>query len=466
MQSGLGEDIFSRIRRSGLGGPKGPKDEKIQSAPISALEDLSEQLSVCTSSAKLTRAKNMYAHAASLSLGGGRQWCASLGCRLQRAHELAQFAALYSDRIYVDNFLSEYHWAPRATTAAGELALRQKFLDDLKVLYALKPCIEAGVIVPFSRPIGLCAHCLAGEHLGSDGRRRLSRLYTSLVRRHEEEIRITIQLERGLYIIAFDGPELLVDHGNARYSMTSPPSGLAEMPKILARVASGERVVLSHYARNNMDIDKMLADRVIQNVAFELTASQSLGSTFLTDRQIHISALEAIGGDASQARRNAVVRQHLTAMVPFLDDLSIDDLTKVRANEAESFLAFRTALTRAIDDYRSKTGAFTAATAKELYSDVIEPALARLDRSVRGARRTILKSAARSTLAWAGSISFGMYCGFVPADIVAAATALGMTQVLAELISSAGSVTDAEASARDDQFYFLWKVARKSKQKS
>jgi hypothetical protein len=86
---------------------------------------------------------------------------------------------------------------------------------------------------------------------------------------------------------------------------------------------------------------------------------------------------------------------------------------------------FKSALAEAIDEYRSNYGHFGEADARALYSDVLQPRIAELDLKVRKARRSLIKGSMRDVLAWTGAIAFGIYAGFVPEGLAAAATALG-----------------------------------------
>ncbi len=454
--------IFQVIRKAGLAGRSDVRQDRVYSAPLRTLIDVSTEIGELTSPALLTRSQNLYSHAASLSLGGGRDWCSGLTCRLRRARELAQFALLYSDRVYIDNFLAGYETRVDSSEPDDDALLRALFLDDLKVLYELKPSLEAGTVVPFSRPVGLCTHCLASAHLGDDGRQRIDRLTRSLDRTHATQVGASLEFDDE-FVFRFTGPELLIDHRSFCITQESPPEGLSEFPRLFEQVMSGKEISLSRQVRKKLGVDRMLSDRVIENIAFELTVAQSLGTTFLTDRELHISALAELGGGTELTKRNAIIRQHLTTIVPFVDDVPFEELMRIRQGEAEAFVAYRNALNRAVDQYRDLATIFTHQSARQLYSDVIEPSISRLNARVAGARRTALKSAALSAVSWVGAISFGMYTGFVPTDLVKAAAALGMTKVLADLTTTALAARDAKTSICDEDFYFLWKVKKRAK---
>ena len=96
------------------------------------------------------------------------------------------------------------------------------------------------------------------------------------------------------------------------------------------------------------------------------------------------------------------------------------------------------ALNKAIDDVRAQRSNFSERDARLIYTDVVAPELARLDRAVKTARRETLKDVGRSIAGWSAAISFGMYTGLLPEQLLLAAKALGLTKVLADIGAAIG----------------------------
>jgi hypothetical protein len=57
-------------------------------------------------------------------------------------------------------------------------------------------------------------------------------------------------------------------------------------------------------------------------------------------------------------------------MVPFVGDIRIPDLLKLRNREVEAFLNYRKALKKAVGEFTSRDAAFTEKQAREIYSDI------------------------------------------------------------------------------------------------
>ena len=155
-----------------------------------------------------------------------------------------------------------------------------------------------------------------------------------------------------------------------------------------------------------------------------------------------------------------MAQRYLTSVVPFAGDVDISDVLKLREREPEAFILYRQALTKAIREVRDKKGTFRERDAQQLYSDVIEPNLARLDAGIVAAKRGLRKSVRRNILGWTAALSFGVYAGFVSKDLAAIAGALGLTKVIADLANLAMTKSDGEEAIRSEEMYFLWKMRK------
>lgn len=436
---------------------------KIASTPVASLIDFAAEIAEDTSGAQLGRERSVFAQSASLSLGGGRQYCSNLDCRKKRINELSQFALLYCDRVYINNFLADHIPHPGGERWEDEDEFHQEFTNDLIILNEMRPLVEKGIIVPFTPPLNYCPHCLAAHSLGHDADARLKALEKHLQQRFAKEL-ATYELFKSndTYFLGIRGPETLFDHGVQAYSFRVLPEPLHDMPRLVHKVNTGEIVSLSKTVQRKLGYHYRLAQLVLENVAFELTASQSLNTSFLTERPLHIEALTVLSESDRIQQRNLTAQRHLTSFVPFLEGVPLKDLMKLREKEEEAFVLYRQALNEAIDEYKEQEK-FTARDAQALYSDVITPKLAMLDSKVKSARKKLLKDTGLNIFAWVGAISFGIYAGFIPSNLVTAAEALGLTKVVAELIKLTLDRTDVTKDVRSEDMYFLWRVHRAAK---
>lgn len=235
------------------------------------------------------------------------------------------------------------------------------------------------------------------------------------------------------------------------------------MSGIIKKSKDGIEIPLSHNMVRKLEFDKYLANEVMSNIIFELATSLCLGTTFLTERDLDIQLLKQLSTDPAIEQRNQLLQKYLTCIVPFIDSVSPVDLIKLRQKEGESFILFQNALTKALEEYREKNTEITVRHAKAIYGDIIQPQLSRLDAKVNSAKRKLIKQTFAEVEGWAAAISIGLYAGLLPSGMAAAATALGLTKVFAELTQKVLANREYEEEIRQDQMYFLWKVKELSK---
>src|SRR5882672_2624472 len=151
------------------------------------LSDIGAEAAIVTRAEALTGEIGSMTHSATLSMGGGTQPCANLSCRIRHVDQLAQFAAFYSDRVYIHNFLSNHEHEPHSGSIPSLEERRYTFLDDLRVIGRIRPLIEAGLIVPVTSTGEVCNQCIALGAFGTDADRRFIRERRRLARRFFEE---------------------------------------------------------------------------------------------------------------------------------------------------------------------------------------------------------------------------------------------------------------------------------------
>ena len=86
---------------------KGNKSN-IFNLPFVKIIDIIDSITQETSETKIVGKPSIHTHCATFGLGGGRDECWNIDCRLSAAEDMARFAALYSDKVYIHNFLADF----------------------------------------------------------------------------------------------------------------------------------------------------------------------------------------------------------------------------------------------------------------------------------------------------------------------------------------------------------------------
>lgn len=438
-----------------------PREEVVASLSVSDIIDLSDELADVTLADRLEPDRSGFTHTASLSLSGAPFPCSTQRCRISRVNQVAHFAALYSDRVYVSSLLSFYSEHPPGPEVSPD-RVRSRMLDDLNVIAELAPLMASGHIVPVTPPTRTCPSCLARRiELDDDTEELLATVRDELYDRYLHETEIQARLEKDHVTLRVTGPTDLIEHGVILRRYRNVES--LNDSELMRELQSGNVISLSPAQRERVGTDALHVDEIMWNVVFELSVAHSLGTKYLTDHGLQIHLLDRVTRRDHIAATNSLLREHLTALVPYAHDLALDQLLKLRADEGDAFVLFRQALNKAVSEATSGEGPVDSAALKMIFSDVLEPEVARLGERVRRARETILRSTAREAVVWVGALSFGVLAGLLPANLAGAAATLGLGKTAADLSKQALSSADADQAIRGENLYFLWRLRELSK---
>jgi hypothetical protein len=440
-----------------------PATDVIAHAPVSHILDFCMENIELTKATDLPPENSIFTHSASISLGGGRYPCMALDCRLKHVKELAQFAALYSEKVYIKNLFSDHIEHIGEKGAINETELKRSFADDLQIYIQLLPLIEAGIIVPITPP-HYCSHCLLKTNFGDNAKHRLDKAFNDLATMIRNDVQLSINKEYGSYLIHINGSDKVMDHAGVMATNKIPPF-LKSHPKLLAQVKAGKSIVLSTQLSRDSEVSEYLASNLMESIIFELTLSKCLNTSFLINREVDRQFLRFLTTNPQVRELDGVIEENLTAMVPFLENITPSALIQLRKGDGDSFILFRRAMRKIVAEYTGNSGrSLTQEDAKAIYGDILQPELARLTKKLEKAQKTLVRSVGSTIVGWTAAISVGAFTGFVTGGIAKAAAALGLTKVMANMMEKAGRNSDTQAAIRDEDLYFLWKVKRKSEQ--
>lgn len=400
-------------------------------------------------------AQNTFAHSASQSLTG--RWnCTFLPHRLEQLSEVARFAALYSDCVYVENFFLDYEHFDSLSM------LREMLHDDLWMLIAMKPLLDSKRIQFYTPEMHSCLHCFETV-FGEDTRRNIERGYKVLTRDYFENSSASlIEYNRRVCKFVLDGPEPFYKHPMVMIYPGKGPirEAISTKPRLLQKLKDDGSAKLSVALAKKLQLHREFAGTTANSATFGILSSRILKTSFLTDNPLDISFLKAISGRPEIDLRNQIALKHLASVVPFVGDVRIPDLLKLRKREEEAFLNYRKALNEAITEFTSLHSPFTEKEAREIYSDLIQPRLAALDKRIRVAKKDLVMKSIRSVVAVAGVISFGLYTGFISGEVAEVIKTLGLTKIAVDVVEKAIPIGEAASAAKSDDLYFLWKAKK------
>lgn len=460
--------LFELLKKSNLINKRGVNKNALLHMKMEELFVISVLSKEITSSKNMSRESSMFSYSASLSLSGGREPCSETECRINRANELAQFAALYSDRVYIHNFLADYFNNPNNLSPINfeqELHLKTHILNDLLVLNHLRPLIEKEKIIPITPP-NYCADCLTVNVFGKEANKNFASAIKSVEQQYRKNISATFLYKNKHFAIEISGPENLIEHGFMALHFRNDPELFSDVPNLLKKVMSTGKVHLLPKDIKALGLDEKFAWEIVSNIIFELSVAQTANTIFLTERDIDVEFLRKISPDPEVEKRNQIIQNNLSCMMPFIQGVSPSKLLELREKEEEAFILFRQGLNTAVKEYKNQKSNFTKKDAKAIYSEYLEPQLVRIDQKVKQAKRHLIKGVGVKVLSYASAISLGIYTGFLQKDLASIASTLGLANILAELTQGVLNDSDTEEPIRNESMYFLWKVRQQSKKQT
>jgi len=404
----------------------------------------------------------LFSHCASSSLAGGAEVCANPECRIQKLDSLARFSILYSDHVYINNYFSKYtdqHFLKNKESRG----LIKSFANDLKVLFYIKPLIETGKIRLATPDHHICPGCLANIKYGENAAQRMDKAIIQLNKAYEKHTNAYLVFLGKEYAIECSGPEPYYEHGGGFIVLNKSSKRIISHSLFSAAKQHGKVKIPLQVLKKIGFISSFFVGNVVKNMAFDVATSQLTNTSFVTDNRLDINFLDAISQQQTEyiEERNNVAFKHLTSEVPFLADVAIGDLIKLRDSEQESFILFRQALNEAIDQFVKERNIPRSSIAKAIFQDVVYPHLTMLDKKVKLAKKSLRIKPVRTLGSTMALLSFGLFTGFVPAELKPIASLFGSTLGGTQFIKDLLAINDAENDIKMDKFYFLWKVKNK-----
>jgi hypothetical protein len=365
---------------------------------------------------------------------------------------------MYSDKIYIQSYFTKY---PDISCFYDLDSLRETFYNDIMLILELSPLIDNDFIGFYCPETATCFTCQAKTFLGKNAGKNFVSSYKNLQKRYLNNMSVEAKIEYDELKFVFNGPEPFFNHSLSSYQ-PDVPFPLEKRPSILKKIEGGAKVKFSKAMIKDLGYHVDYAHTIVSDAMSGLAASKSFNNGFLSDNNLHFDFLNSLQPVRQIAERNKIAEKYLTSVVPFIEDVELKDILKIRKREEESFLLFRKALNEAIDTFSSSSGITTEKDAKDLYADIIAPSIAHLDIKVKQAKKDLVVNTYRPVIGIAGVISFGMLTGLFPDGISEVIKAFGLFKFGTDFVSNLMTLGDSEEKLKSEQFYYLWKLKKKA----
>jgi hypothetical protein len=390
----------------------------------------------------------------SITAGQYGYGCITPECRLKRSSELGAFAALYCDSVYLGNYFTGMSlW--ETADSRSEHQLRETMACNLKMMLQLLPLMERNIVHLVKPCFGQCTMFPGAVPVRV--RRELAAHTDRLAELMEGKCTGKMEMFDDGPMVSVEGLSGLSEHGTSHMHYDEIPSWFYHS-------------VIKHQRPRKMSRSKIVETGLVRELVVEaledslraLNASQILKAKYLTQRAFDAQILSGMP-DSGVAATTTAAMAHMSHAIPFLQNLGPDAVLKVRDGEQDAFLSYRMAVGKALKAASEEK--LSARIVTEIYNDVIRPELDRLDaRADKLSRRALFHGAGTAALCAVG-LSIGLATGIVPATAAGVFGSFGGLSAISGMAGGLGSLSQAKQELENSDFYFLWRLRRKSKRR-
>lgn len=387
---------------------------------------------------------------ANSSLSGGTHPCSSLECRKKKLNQLASFASLYADEVYIQNPFESIHLNHHGTFREVE---RQEVLAGIANYFYLKPIINSGIVKYASLNQNFCTNHseTIAKPLSESIHRKEDRLVEALESYLLKNCEVIYGIKDGVRDHPFfevRGPEEFIEHGVVYFHPHAP------VPSIFENLYGNK---LPHVLSTQEVLSSGILDNIIGPIVNDLSAqewhSTLVGTSYLCDNQAKIKLASKINSKAYSANSSAFengLKHHLPAI--YSNDLSV--ILDLRNKEEEAFSVYRDNLNK----FMKASKSWSDKEVSSVFQDQILPEVNLINKKVKDWKVGVRESISQKLLFGTATASFGLYGGILPANIGEIVAAAGGASAIGTALMDYNKTLKEKNEARKNDFYFLWQA--------
>jgi len=141
--------------------------------------------------------------------------------------------------------------------------------------------------------------------------------------------------------------------------------------------------------------------------------------------------------------------------VPFINNIDIKNLLRLRRNDYESFLVYRDSIRNFINEIEKIDNSNRI---DEVFRDIVNPEINKMSQTFKN-NKTLLKEKVKVELLISSClIGLGLVGGLVPPDIGKVAGLLGGCEFLKSIITQYVESSAEPKEIKGNKLYFIWKL--------
>lgn len=370
--------------------------------------------------------------------------CGEIKCKLDNVVSLARNAILYADTVYIQNPFEVY-----SNSKSFNEKLRLDIVNDLVLLSVIKPLLKSGIFKIAKSKAHYCHNCYeAFEETYLKTRDWNLNLLKPLIEDYLiQNIEFKVFTKSGITGVEISGGNDLLKHPMVLNFVEYVPD---EFKKY---VRNGEEFSISSQDVVESGLLNHLSSEVEMNLSIQDFYSSYYSAHVLTDRDFDVKLNKLLNrnSDNEQTNRGEILK-HLAHLVPFVDDVPIEKLLKLRASEGDAFQVYRDKLNKVVKNVN-----INEKEAKQLFSDEIQPEINKINLTLRNNRKLLWGNVKTNVFLASTYISTSLFTGILPTNIDKVVASIGGFG-FAKSISQDVLNLIKQPEIKKNELYFLWKV--------
>ena len=367
-------------------------------------------------------------------------------CRVRKLDFLARFSALYANRVILPLPLDSPDRTRRVKAAKDEL------VRSLVSLFALRPLIEAGIVLPV---VMRTAHCKHTVEFADRMQEFVHNVAGWGAKQSLNEFEIEYQRPEdspsGRSTVYIKGPDDFLEHGGLVAVFDESSSWRAKS----WRYDREGKVRLK--GTRKLFFVEFIFNAIANDTTFYLAYGQHNRSRLLTDRAGDAYLLNWMNED-SDLQSTSAAMELLSHSLPILADVPLSTVIRIRREERDSFEAYRRAITLLTKDILAERAGLSVEEAKDAFKAKLEPQIEGVRREINAERARQSRRLAVGISAIAASVLMGAWGGL---PILVKGAVVGVTAAMGggTLAKAAGSACEHGPEIRQkNDLYFLLRL--------
>lgn len=372
--------------------------------------------------------------------------CSQMRCKQRRAENFSKFASLYGDTVYllVDSITFPHLVDP---TNENIVHYRYALACDFATILTYTDLLVCGIAKIVPPHSCICRSCFEKHVINKQELGLLDPLIDEYMKKAKIIAMQYLEPSQSVDFVICELPELF--QGHEGYVVLGDPKWVANFKDIQKYPVVIEDSSLVRY------IIEAIVKMRYRTSKFETLVSSVYQSKFITLQSSDKAIIDTVSPPASGPVSAPVFE------MPFLQNIDPSTILSLRKHEQDTFNNYRIAMDQAIKLYSAGQ---SPSTSKEIYDDVVYPALIKLDTMFKRAKRMRTFRAMGGLVVAASTVTLGVMNSLIPANPAGIIAALGGTEAL---IAQANKIIEQKLNSGNEleqnDFYFLWKLRNTKK---